>query len=256
MARRSTVIKAAEVLPLEGAVLKPFHFSDMMGEVKQALIGAQDEAGRIVREARAQENAVRQAAKEQGHKAGFAAGVAEGREKGRAEAFEAAKKEFAATQKNLISSCEKTIADINDRRAEWEAAARQDLVDLAMAIARRVVRHVSERDRQVVVANLEEAVLLAGERSEVSLMINPVDAESARVFAASLAEKRAACKNVQVVESAGISAGGCRVQWGSGAIDARIETQLDRIAAELSVRETSPSENPAGNPVQEDADKQ
>jgi flagellar assembly protein FliH len=250
MARRSMVIKAAETLPLEGAVLKPFHFSDMMGEVKQALIGAQAEAARIVRQAKAQEDAVRQAAWDLGHRAGLEKGMAEGAEQGRAEAFAAAKKEFAASQKSLVASCEQMIAEIENRRAAWEAAARQDLVDLAMAIARRVVRHVTEGDRQVVQANLEEAIRLAGERSEVTIMINPVDAEAARVFARSLADQRAACKHLEVVESSDVSPGGCRVQWGSGAVDARIKTQLERIAAELGVRETeqrnpaAPSEGP------------
>ncbi len=238
MARKSMVIKAAEVVPLEGTTLKPFHLSDMMGEVKQAITGAQTEAARILKQAKIQEESVRQAAHDLGYQSGFMKGVNEGREKGRAEAFEAAKKEFAAAQKNLIAACEKTISDIESRRAAWDAAARQDLVDLAMAIARRVVRHVCQRDRQVIAANLEEAVRLAGERSEVTLKVNPADAETTREFAQSLADRQAACKHVKIVESPDISPGGCFVLWGSGAIDARIETQLDRIAAELGARQT------------------
>lgn len=237
MVRRSMVIKAEEVLPLEGAVLKPFHFSDMMGEVKEALISAQAEAARIVRQAKAQEETVHQAAWDLGFRSGFGKGMAEGAEQGRAEAFAAAMKEFEASQRSLVASCEQMIAQIESRRAAWEAAARQDLVDLAMAIARRVVRHVTERERRVVLANLEEAVRLAGKRSEVTVIVNPADAEAARVFARSMTEQQAACEHVQVIESAEISPGGCRVQWGSGAVDARIETQLDRIAAELGVRE-------------------
>ena len=238
MARRSMVIKAVEAVPLEGAVLKPFHFSDMMGEVKQALINARAESARILAQARAQEELIRQTAWDQGFEAGFAEGMVKGQEQGRAEAFEAAKKEFAAGQKSLVSSCEQIIAQINDKGIAWEAAARQDLVDLAMAIARRVVRHVSDRDGQVVLANIEEAVRLAGKRSEVTILVHPGDAEAARVFAGSLADQRSGCRQVQVIESAEISPGGCRIDWGSGAVDAGIETQLDRIAAELGVRES------------------
>ena len=135
--------------------------------------------------------------------------------------------------------------------AAWEAAARQDLVDLAMAIARRVVRHVSESDRQVVVGNLDEAIRLAGERSDVTIKVNPADAEAARVFAESLADRQASCKLVKVVESPDISPGGCWIQWGSGAVDARIETQLDRIAAGLGSREMQAADKPAPNTAQE-----
>ncbi|MGQ9649223.1 MAG: FliH/SctL family protein [Phycisphaerae bacterium] len=251
MTRRSTVIKAAEALPLEGAVLKPFHLSDMMGEVKAALIQAQADAARIVRQAKAQEEAIRRAGYEAGYQAGFAKGLEEGREKGHAEAFAQAKAEFAATHKSLLSSCEKIIADIEERRAAWQAAARQDLVDLAMAIARRIVRHVSESDRRVVIQNLDEAIRLAGERSDVTIKINPADAQAARVFAESLADRQASCTLVKVVEASEISPGGCWVQWGSGAVDARIETQLDRIAAELGVRGIPSTRNDPENTAPE-----
>ncbi|MDM8004988.1 MAG: FliH/SctL family protein [Phycisphaerae bacterium] len=251
MVRRSMVIKAAEALPLKGAALKPFHLSDMMGEVKEAVIQAQADAARIVRQAKTQEEAIRRAGYEAGYQAGFAKGMEEGRTKGHAEAFAEAEKEFAETHKNLVSSCERIIAEIEERRAAWEAAARQDLVDLAMAIARRVVRHVSESDRQVVVENLEEAIRLAGERSDVTIKVNPADAEAARVFAESLADRQASCKLVKVVESPDLSPGGCWIQWGSGAVDARIETQLDRIAAGLGSREMPAADKPVPNTVQE-----
>lgn len=251
MARRSTVIKAAEALPFQGAVLKPFHLSDMMGEVKAALIQAQADAARIVRQAKAQEDAIRRAGYEAGYQAGFAKGLEEGREKGHAQAFAEAKAQFAATHKSLLSSCEKIIADIEERRAAWQAAARQDLVDLAMAVARRIVRHVSESDRRVVVENLQEAIRLAGERSDVTIKINPADAQAVRVFAESLADRQASCKLVKIVEAPEISPGGCWVQWGSGAVDARIETQLDRIAAELGVRGTPSIQHAAENMTRE-----
>lgn len=247
MARRSTVIKAVEALPLEGAALRPFHFSDMMGEVKEALVRAQAEAARMLAQARQQQEAIRQAACDRGYEAGLVKGRADGREQGRAEAFAEAAKEFAASQESLISSCRQIISQVNDARAAWEAAARQDLVDLAMAIARRVVRNVTERDRQVVLANIEEAVRLAGKRSELTIAVHPVDAEAARVFARTLADQFAESRHLRVVESPEVSPGGCRVEWGSGAVDADIQTQLDRIAAELGVREAQRPEQDAAS---------
>jgi flagellar assembly protein FliH len=237
MDRKSMIIKAAVARPMEGVVLKPFQFSDMMGEVQEALEAAKIEAERLVKHAKAQEELIRRAAWDQGYRAGEEQGRQEGQQQGRAEAFEAARREFEAGQKNLVESWQQTISLINDGRAAWEAAARQDLVDLALAIARRVAHQVGDRDRQVVLANLEEAVRLAGERSEVTIMVNPADAEAARVFAGSLLDMREQWQHVHVVEEPEVSPGGCRIQWGSGAVDARLDTQLDRIAAELGVRE-------------------
>jgi flagellar assembly protein FliH len=237
MDRKSTVIKAAVACPMEGVVLKPFQFGDMLGEVQEALEAARAEAASLVKRARAEEDRVRRAAWEKGYGAGKLQGYQEGSKQGRAEAFENAKQEFAASQKSLVESCRQTISLINDGRAAWEASARQDLVDLAMAIARRVAHHVSERDRRVVQTNLEQAVRLAGARSEVTIMVHPADAESAGVFAKSLMDMREQWQHVQFVEDAGVSPGGCRIQWNTGAVDARIDTQLDRIAAELGVQE-------------------
>jgi flagellar assembly protein FliH len=243
MDRKSMIIKAAVARPMEGVLLKPFQFSDMMGEVQEALEAARVEADRLVKHAKAQDEMIRKAAREQGYRAGKEQGEKEGRKQGRAEAYEAARKEFEASQKNLIGSCREMMSLINDGRAAWEAAARQDLVDLAMAIARRVAHQVGERDRQVVLANLEEAVRLAGERSEVTIMIHPADAEAAKSFAQSLLDMREQWQHLHVVEEPEISPGGCRVQWGSGAVDAQIEMQLDRIAAELGVREDRTGSN-------------
>ncbi len=235
MTRRCSVIKAgAAVAAGGGASPAPFQLTDVLAEAERTLDDARREAQRIVREAHASADALRRAAREEGYRTGFEQGSREGRDAGRAEALDAARKDFADQQKDLIASCQATIREIDAGRAAWKAAARQDLVDLAMAIARRVVRYVGEHERQAVLANLEQAVELAGARSEVTLAVNPKDADAARVFAHSLAEMNEQWEHVRVIEEPDVSPGGCRVQWGSGAIDATLETQLDRIDAELS----------------------
>ena len=178
--RKSTVIKADVARPMEGVALKPFDFVDMMGEVREAMERARVEAARIVQQARDEEQAIREKAREEGYQAGRAEGEQAGREAGRAEAREAARAEFAERQKSLIESCQDAIASINADRSAWQASARNDLVDLAMAIARRVVHCVGQRERQAVLANLDEAVRLAGERSDVTIMVSPADEETAR----------------------------------------------------------------------------
>jgi flagellar assembly protein FliH len=100
-------------------------------------------------------------------------------------------------------------------------------------VARRVVRHVTERDREAVLANLEEAVRITGARSDVTVAVHPIDAETARIFARSLMKMSEEWKHVRIAEEPEVSPGGCRVQWNGGALDASIETQLERIEAAL-----------------------
>lgn len=235
MSRQSAVIKAGTLLEVEGrGGLRRFDLNDVVREAREMVVAARVEAERIVESARAEAKVLWEKAREEGRQAGLEEGLREGRETGRHEAYEAAKQEFAEQQKSLIASCEQAIGTINEERIGWAAAARQDLIELAMAIARRVAGRVGERDREVVLANLEEAIRLAGSRSEVRIKVSPVDAAAARDFAESLVSMHKQWEHVEIAEDPEVSPGGCRVQWGTGAVDARLETQLDRIKTELS----------------------
>ncbi len=240
MSRAATVIKAEEAASAGEQVgrlgTRAFHLNDVLHEAKQTVVRAQQEATRIIEQARKQVEADRQKARKEGYDTGFAEGRRAGLDAGRKEAFEAARREFTAQQASLTAACRQAIDEINDKRAEWWAAARQDLVDLAIAIARRVARCVGQREREVVVANLDEAIRLAGRRSEVTIQVNPADGAAARAFAEDLIARRESWKHVPVVESEEVGPGGCRVQWTGGAVDATLDAQLDRIARELSDR--------------------
>jgi flagellar assembly protein FliH len=248
------VIKGDSAAVGKGLALRAFHMNDVMDEAREKLAGALDtvsaarqtlaaaneklsnarkEAEAILARARSEVAGIQDVAREAGRQEGFQAGYEEGRQAGRAEALEAARLEFAENQQSLIDTCRSMIETISRERANWLAAARQDVIELAEAIARRVVHHVGQRDREVVLANLEEAVRLVGVRSVVTIAVNPADAEAARVFAQSLLDLKEHWEHIQVAEEPEVSPGGCRVQWGSGSVDATLETQLDRIAAEL-----------------------
>lgn len=246
---RSTVIKAASVPGSEPLRLSAFRLDDVMREAEQKIAAARETGAAMIREAQAQVEAIRASARQEGLRQGHAEGLVQGREQGRHEAFEAASKEFAAQQAGLMSACRQIIDAIEKDRAHWAASARQDLVELAMTIARRVVKHVGEREREVVLANLEEAVRLTGVRSDVTIAVNPADAEAARLFAKSLLDAQEQWQHTRVIEEPEVSPGGCRVQWGSGAVDATLETQLERIASELQALRTSEAAAEEGEPA-------
>ncbi|HOA72559.1 MAG TPA: FliH/SctL family protein [Phycisphaerae bacterium] len=238
MGRASGVIKANAVGQLPNATFRSFQINDVMDEARAFVAKAHAEAEETLRQAelraRQIEEEARRAGDERGYREGYERGLAEGREAGRQEAFEAAKQEFGEQQASLISACQQIISTIEAEREAWETAARQDLIDLAMAIARRVAHHVGREHREVVLANLEEAVRLVGARTDVTITVHPLDAEAARAFAQSLMDLREQWQKVRIVEEPELSPGGCRVHWGSGSIDSTLETQLDRIEAELN----------------------
>lgn len=249
--KKLAVIKAEAAMRPEALGLRAFHFDDVAHEARELIAVARQQAEVLTAAAEADAQAarkeaqamrataqrevatIREAARQEGLKAGHAEGLKQGKEEGRAAALGAAQREFAQRQAQLAQTFRNGVEQIERGQAEWQALARRDLIDLAVAIARRVVRHVGERDREVVLANLEEAVRLVGTRSDVTIAVHPTDAEAARIFAQSLIDLKEHWQHVQVVEEPEVSPGGCRVQWGSGSVDAALETQLERIEMEL-----------------------
>jgi len=232
VSRRSTIIKAG-VDGLGEMSTRPFYLTDVLNEAKELIASQRAKADALVATAERKAASIREQAREAGRQEGLETGRQEGFEDGRREAFEQAKKDFAEQQASVVNACHKMINEIEAGRAGWEAAARRDLIDLAMAIARRVVHQVGQREREAVTANLEEAVCLVGARSDVAIIVNPADAEAAQVFAKSLTDRQEQWQHVRVVGEAEISPGGCCIRWDSGMVDATLETQLDRIEVAL-----------------------
>lgn len=232
MSRHSTIIKMG-TQRAEAIGCRSFQLTDVLVEARQLVAEARREAAALRARAQQEAETLRVQGRAEGYQQGLKEGREAGREEGRREAFEKARREFMESQASLVAVCGQVIEQVEADRAAWVASARQDLVELALSIARRVARHVGERDREVVLANLDEAVRLMGRRSEVTIRVNPVDGEAVRQFAPTLVEVREVCRHVQVVEDAAVVPGGCRVQWGSGLVDADLETQLDRLAEAL-----------------------
>lgn len=233
MGRASTIIKAGTLSGAEQANIQPVEMVDLIMEAKGVLARAREDARGVMERARAEAEELRRSAREEGYAQGHEEGLREGRAAGHEEAMNIARAEFERKQRNLTASCRNLIEDINNHRASWQAAARHDLVDLAMAIGTRVAHAVGERERGVVLANLEKAVELAGRRSQITLVIHPEDAETARTFVPSLLGSKPERPYVDVREDEAVSPGGCRLEWETGAVDATLETQLNRIGAEL-----------------------
>jgi len=234
LSRGSTIIKADSEFTGRWGVAS-FELDDVLAEAQTTLTDAQRKAAALIEDAQRQADAIHESASKKGYEEGFEQGKKAGQQTGHNEAFAQARKEFAEQQKSLVTACEQIYSQINDRRIEWQASARQDLVELAMTIARRVAHAVGQRERDVVQANLDEAIRLTGQRSEITICVNSKDAATARSFADLLVNSKKQWEHVNVVEDQQVLSGGCRIQWGNGCVDADLETQLKRIESELKV---------------------
>lgn len=160
------------------------------------------------------------AAREEGRQEGFRDGFARGKEEGVDMAREPAR------------VLEKAMRRVSEERGTLLAKAERDVLDLAIAIATRIVRREVEVDRDLVTRVISDALRRASPLEEVVVRVNPADyarIKSVPGLEGSLGDIR----HLALVEDRRVSPGGCLIETASGAIDARVETQLEEIERAL-----------------------
>jgi flagellar biosynthesis/type III secretory pathway protein FliH len=228
----ATVLKADHPM-LRAHKPKPFNLQDLEVLAQQIVQGARDRARQILVEAQQEAETTLRRATEAGRKDGYEKGYVEGAEKGHDQALSQATEQFAQDQDQLVEMMQSVLTEFENQRNELLAGARDELVMLAVAIARRVTKRFSARNAQVSVDNLKEIIDRVGQRHVTQIEVSPADAEAMRRFAESLAVAEQRWQNVSIVAREEIERGGCRVQLPEGEIDAELDTQLDRIVAAL-----------------------
>lgn len=168
-----------------------------------------------------------------GHAEGREAGLAEGREhgfaQGREEGLAAAREEQAALIRERLERLDALLRALADPLAQLDDTVEQELVALAMAVARQLVRREIRTNPGQIVAVVREAVsaLPFGAR-QITLHVHPDDAPLLRE-AFALEEEPATLW--RLVEDPLISPGGCRVLAEQSSIDATVEKRLAQVIA-------------------------
>ncbi len=156
----------------------------------------------------------------------------EGLEKGRAEALAAAQKSErerlapeAAAARDLLK---KAAEALQGKRAELVAAAERDLVRLALAIARKIVKR-EVRGEDVAAENVRRAIELTASRQVVRILVHPADLSSIEAFLPDLRREFTDILDVALEGSDTVDRGGCVVSTREGSVDATIAAQLEEI---------------------------
>jgi flagellar assembly protein FliH len=198
---------------------------DIEADVREQIARARDESDRIIASARERAGEIRAAAMEEGYRRGYEQGLADARRE---------TIEQVAEQTGLaIEALARAAAGMEASRAELESDALADVVKLAIAIARRVTKRQGLIEPAVLAENLREAVKQLIRRDDVRIAIHPRQRATLDDMLDRLKIEWPQMERVEVVEDESISPGGCRVTGGQGEIDATLQTQLDRIAADL-----------------------
>lgn len=151
--------------------------------------------------------------------------VKEGQEEGRAAGFQ----EGRAEAQRVIDRFHVVLAKAIERRHEIIRESEEQVVHLVLSIARKVVKVISESHREVVIANIEQALERLQQKSDVVVRVNMVDLPLVTEQREELLQSAERAGTITIAEDTTIDPGGCVIETDFGEIDARIAVQLQEI---------------------------
>ena len=203
------------------------------GEAQSFRRQAEDEADKIIAEAKEKARQIeadslaafeneRKDAEERGRIAGREVGFTEGKE------------EVA----RLVERTQTILERAQDKRAEILAETEQQIIDLVLLISRKVIKIISENQRNVVISNVVQALRKVKGRGNILIKVNMLDVKLTTEHKKEFIDMVEGAKSVQIVEDTTVDPGGCVIETDFGEIDARISSQLAEL--EQKILEISP----------------
>ena len=205
----------------QAAVIK----ADAENEANAIIEKAKAQAAQIVSEAQAQHDKIVSEARSEG----FEQGSQEGYQKGSAEV------------ERLIERMHKILEAVMQRREEILQDTESQIVELVILMARKVIKILSENQKNVIMANTVAALRKVKTRGEVTLRVNIEDVKLTTAHANEFIQHVENVQGITVQEDSSVEKGGCIVETDFGAIDARISSQLTEL--ENKILEVSPVKN-------------
>jgi flagellar assembly protein FliH len=223
------LIKAQHVPP----ALAPFSMRDIEQQAQEILLRARQKAEQMLAHAQLEAQKLRADEKALGSAEGREEGLRTGYEEGLASGTAQALDEHRASFTQLITALNDATQQVEQSRRQLEEDAMSEVVRLAIAIADRVTKRRASFDGQVLTDNVIAAVKLVVHAADLRIAVNPSQRQTLHEILPQLAMQWPSLQHVELIEDADVAVGGCRLHARHGIVDADLNEQLNRIAAEL-----------------------
>jgi flagellar assembly protein FliH len=191
-------------------------------EADNTIALAKQQSETILSDAQTQAEQKRQEIQDASEKAGHEAGFAEGK----------------AEVDRLIERTQVILERAQTKRQEIMDEAEQQIVDLVLLIARKVVKNISETQSGVVTANIVQALRKVRARGTVIIRVNTADLKLTTEHVKDFLKSFENVESIQVHEDSTVDPGGCIIETDFGEVDARISSQLSEL--ETKILQASP----------------
>lgn len=191
---------------------------ELVDEAKQIITEAQQEAQKLVEDANNQAKSEADEIRENARKEGYEAGNKQGYEDG----TNSLQEKFMALETFTQSQF--------DLKHNIIKSAQLDIVELVVAIARKVCQKTLENDIEVLKNMTVESINRLKDKETITITINPELAEKIYSISDELKEAIPKLQNIKVIEDENVSADGTIVESLLSRVDNRLKIQIDQIA--------------------------
>lgn len=199
--------------------------ADAENQANEIIQKAKDEAAKIIADAETEKERLERDAYDDG----YTQGHKDGYEKGSAEV------------ERLIDRMHRILEAVMARREEILSDTENQIVELVILMSRKVIKILSENQKNVVMANTLAALKKVKTRGSVTLRVNLEDVKLTTENVSEFIKHVENVKGITVLEDSAVEKGGCIVETDFGAIDARISSQLSEL--ENKILEVAPVKN-------------
>ena len=156
---------------------------------------------------------------------GFAKGESDGFTKGEKVGIESEGNRL----QTVFDTFDTAITELTELRKGLYLNTEKEAVELALAIAEKVVSHEVAVNRDTVLGVLKEALEKVIDQEKIKIKINKSDLQLVDESEYHILGLSNDNKNVIIESDNTVSQGGCVIETGFGSIDARIESQLQAV---------------------------
>jgi flagellar assembly protein FliH len=159
------------------------------------------------------------------------------RAEGRAEGVEMGRSEGLAEARSAVLALREAVAEAGALRARLAEETERDAVALALALAAKIVSGTIEVQPERILDAVRGALRRVAERRRVTLLVDPADLEAVAAAVADVAAEVGGVEHCDVQADRRVGRGGVIVSTVESEVDATVDTQLERarevVAAEL-----------------------
>ncbi|MBN2532471.1 MAG: flagellar assembly protein FliH [Spirochaetales bacterium] len=190
---------------------------DASTEAKQIIEDAKNKAAVIDRDTGEKVQQIEKDAYERGYKDGHEKGFKEGEQE----------------VERLIQRIHTIISKTIEKRNEIIEESETQLINMVLLIARKVIKVISENQKNVVINNVMQALLKLKGSGDIIIKVNPDDLELTSSHKETFQKRLEQGRNISILEDTTVDRGGCVIETDFGQINARISSQLHEIEEKI-----------------------